>query len=188
MAKSLLSHFPHPQPPSALSSAVGSGNVDWECVVMNVNPQVKRGKEEALTFSKQMWLHLTLTTTYKSGLSLPYATARNETLAEVCSKLAALGSKWWCSSEPCFLGRVSLETKRNDKGITYFYWLPGHFFLADEETQDITGWRSLKNSVFFFFPLPKLGASLIAQLVKNLPAMQETPVRFLDWEDPLEKG
>ena len=31
-------------------------------------------------------------------------------------------------------------------------------------------------------------ASLIAQLVKNLPAMHETPVRFLGWEDPLEKG
>ena len=34
----------------------------------------------------------------------------------------------------------------------------------------------------------EMGASLIAQLVKNLPAMQETPVRFLGWEDPLEKG
>ena len=31
-------------------------------------------------------------------------------------------------------------------------------------------------------------ASLIAQLVKNPPAMQETPVQFLGWEDPLEKG
>ena len=31
-------------------------------------------------------------------------------------------------------------------------------------------------------------ASLIAQLIKNLPAMQETLVRFLGWEDPLEKG
>ena len=31
-------------------------------------------------------------------------------------------------------------------------------------------------------------SSLIAQLVKNLPAMQETLVRFLGWEDPLEKG
>ena len=29
---------------------------------------------------------------------------------------------------------------------------------------------------------------LIAQLLKNPPAMQETPVLFLDWEDPLEKG
>ena len=30
-------------------------------------------------------------------------------------------------------------------------------------------------------------ASLIAQLVKNLPAMQETSVQFLGQEDPLEK-
>ena len=30
-------------------------------------------------------------------------------------------------------------------------------------------------------------ASLVAQLVKNLPAVQETQVRFLGWEDPLEK-
>ena len=29
---------------------------------------------------------------------------------------------------------------------------------------------------------------MIAQLVKNTPAMQETPVRFLGLEDPLEKG
>ena len=31
------------------------------------------------------------------------------------------------------------------------------------------------------------GASFIAQLVKNLPAVQETQVRSLGWEDPLEK-
>ena len=31
-------------------------------------------------------------------------------------------------------------------------------------------------------------ASLMAQLVKNPPAMQETWVRSLGWEDPLEKG
>jgi len=29
-------------------------------------------------------------------------------------------------------------------------------------------------------------ASLVAQMVKNLPAMQETGVRSLGWEDPLE--
>ena len=34
-------------------------------------------------------------------------------------------------------------------------------------------------------PLAK--ASLVAQLVKNLPAMQETLVQFLGWEDLLEK-
>ena len=31
-------------------------------------------------------------------------------------------------------------------------------------------------------------ASLVAQLVKNPPAMRETWVRSLGWEDPLEKG
>ena len=31
-------------------------------------------------------------------------------------------------------------------------------------------------------------AFLVAQLVNNLPAMQETWVESLDWEDPLEKG
>ena len=30
-------------------------------------------------------------------------------------------------------------------------------------------------------------ASHVAQLVKNLPAVQETWVQFLGWEDPLEK-
>ena len=32
------------------------------------------------------------------------------------------------------------------------------------------------------------GASLVAQLVKNLPAVQETQVSSLGWEDPLEKA
>ena len=39
---------------------------------------------------------------------------------------------------------------------------------------------------------PKKGCplldSLMAQLVKNLPAMWETWIRSLGWEDPLEKG
>ena len=32
------------------------------------------------------------------------------------------------------------------------------------------------------------GASLVAQMVKNPPAMPDTWVRFLGWENPLEKG
>ena len=38
------------------------------------------------------------------------------------------------------------------------------------------------------YPLQYSWAFLVAQLVKNLPAMRETWVRFLGWEDPLEKG
>ena len=33
-----------------------------------------------------------------------------------------------------------------------------------------------------------LNSVVIAQMVKNPAAMQEPPVRFLGWEDPLEKG
>ena len=36
--------------------------------------------------------------------------------------------------------------------------------------------------------LPSVGASLVAQMVKNLPAVRETQVRSLGQEDPLEKG
>ena len=38
------------------------------------------------------------------------------------------------------------------------------------------------------YPLQYSWASLRVQLVKNLPTMQETWVRSLGWEDPLEKG
>ena len=44
-------------------------------------------------------------------------------------------------------------------------------------------WTQLSN-----FHLLYVGASLIAQLLKNPPAIQETLVQFLGREDPLEKG
>jgi len=45
----------------------------------------------------------------------------------------------------------------------------------------------------FFFSLKyglflNIKSSLVAQMVKNLPEMQETWVQSLGWEDPLEKG
>ena len=38
------------------------------------------------------------------------------------------------------------------------------------------------------YPFQYSWASLVVQLVKNLPAMRETWVQSLGWEDPLEKG
>ena len=40
----------------------------------------------------------------------------------------------------------------------------------------------------FYSTCQTSGASLVAQLVKNPPAMQETWVQSLGWEDPLRKG
>ena len=42
--------------------------------------------------------------------------------------------------------------------------------------------------MFNNYLLIKEWASLVAQLLKNLPAVQETWVLSLGWEDPLEKG
>ena len=38
------------------------------------------------------------------------------------------------------------------------------------------------------YPLQYSMPSFVAQLVKNLPAMQKTQVQSLGWEDPLKKG
>ena len=38
------------------------------------------------------------------------------------------------------------------------------------------------------YPLQYSWASPVAEMVKNLPAIEETPVRFLGWEDPLKMG
>ena len=42
--------------------------------------------------------------------------------------------------------------------------------------------------ILIYYYLHHYWASLIAQLVKNSPAMQETPVQFLGWEDPWRRG
>ena len=53
-----------------------------------------------------------------------------------------------------------------------------------------TVWNRKKDqhSTFLFSLIQDLRASLVAQLVKNLPVMWETWVQSLGWEDPLEKG
>ena len=51
--------------------------------------------------------------------------------------------------------------------------------------------RSLHSGVVLFFeqidPCIDLWASLVVQLVKNPPAMLETPLQFLSREDPLDE-
>ena len=44
------------------------------------------------------------------------------------------------------------------------------------------------NHLCLFSLMTFVGASLVAQLVKNLPSMRETWVQFLDWEEPLEEA
>ena len=50
--------------------------------------------------------------------------------------------------------------------------------------------QSLENALCkgqFVVDIRKWGVSIVTQVVKNLPAVQETQIQFLDQEDPLEK-
>ena len=46
--------------------------------------------------------------------------------------------------------------------------------------------KQSKSAMYIYIHM-YINASLVAQMVKNLPVMQESLVQFLDWEDPLEK-
>ena len=48
-------------------------------------------------------------------------------------------------------------------------------------------WEKIDNNTFNN-PFSYIWASFVAKLVKNPPAMRETWVQSLGWEDPLEKG
>ena len=73
---------------------------------------------------------------------------------------------------------VSKKKKKQKKKKPSLFLLYSHcHHTHTSDTQDVA-----------FSPIMQFSASLVAQLVKNPPAMQETLVQFLGWEDPLEKG
>ena len=63
-----------------------------------------------------------------------------------------------------------------------------HVFKFDSPYIEERDFRYSFGLMIYFFSIPFLKASLMAQLVKNPPAMLETWVQSLSWEDPLEKG
>ena len=70
------------------------------------------------------------------------------------------------------------------------YYFPSRKKKSSLENNNVwimTNWKMFKE-MGLLDHLTYPGASLIAQLVKNLLAVQETPVQSLGQEDPLEKG
>ena len=74
-------------------------------------------------------------------------------------------------------------------------WISHRYTYRDCILKSITTQGNLGFLLCYFlgvivlhFTLTSVGASLIAQMLKNLSAMQETLVQLLGQEDPLEKG
>ena len=59
--------------------------------------------------------------------------------------------------------------------------------LSDRQL-NTTKKKNLSFSYWLWVPVWLSWASLVAQMVKNLPVMWETQVSSLGWKDPLEKG
>ena len=70
----------------------------------------------------------------------------------------------------CSVPSTAMTPKRVNIIITFFF-----------KGINLLSWR-------FAMGLSHKRASLVAELVKNLPAMQKTPVQLLGQEDPLAKG
>ena len=84
------------------------------------------------------------------------------------------GCSYYCDSTPTF--------STSDSPFHHLYgpYSRNNQTLAVSVNQDILNLPSTKHFCTIIY--------LVAQMVKNLPAMQETRVRSLGWENPLEKG
>ena len=104
-------------------------------------------------------------------------------------------------SEPIFpMGCLQLMTKnRMDTKAGPILWNMGFFWVMTLDPKFLISLakmllelccilRLFPHNPSFFSVCPCEGASLVAQTVKNLPAMQVTQGWSLGWEDPREKG
>ena len=78
----------------------------------------------------------------------------------------------YCRRKIKYSSRFEEVVHHKGSGKTMSVVNPGYRWMC----HSVTHWREV------------VWASLVSPMVKNLPAMQETWVRFLNWEDPLEKG
>ena len=90
------------------------------------------------------------------------------------------------------LGSKSFSLRATSKNMVFAiprFLLLRNYFLNTSQALDVLEENSgVLLSNLFYESFKVYRASLIAQLVKNPHAMQETLVRFLGQEDPLEKG
>ena len=114
-----------------------------------------------------------------------------------CSSLKEKEDKWLKGPgvRPSACGRVCGRSRDLAGGwslVWYKGWREtglggaGTSWEEERHKEDVSGQKSclLETESKYYW----CWASLMAQMVKNRPEMQETWIRSLDWEDPLEKG
>ena len=108
----------------------------------------------------------------------------------------------WAPRSPLWLKCSPGLAAPSPAGSTQFYISPSlfssncsftrvvgpHFIYFCDVVQHLAQglWQELVNICWNVCEI--IGASVVAQMVKNLPVVQETQVQSLDWEDPLEEG
>ena len=85
---------------------------------------------------------------------------------------------------------VKLFLKRMNAFYLNIFLHPSHLwdFSTVFDSHGHTHWAQGSKQSISHPEIKPVHTSLVAQLVKNLPAMWETWVRSLGWEDPLKKG
>ena len=108
------------------------------------------------------------------------------------------GGAWWAAVHE--VARVGHDWATSLSLFTFMHWRrkwqPTPVFLPGESQGREAWWAAIYGSHRVGHDWSDLSAaaadlcwaSLVVQLVKNLPARRETRVRSLGWEDPLEKG
>ena len=105
----------------------------------------------------------------------------------ICQSIYFRSTLWWPIMEPEETPYSSKAGEWTCAELTNSVYCHSLLSLLTLETESkYFPWISVC-SLFVFEALQVL-SSLVAQLVKNPPAMRETWVRPLGWEDPLEKG
>ena len=105
------------------------------------------------------------------------------------SSIVALQTEWSCQSHPILCDPMDYSLPGSSvHGIfqaRILEWVTISFSRRSSPPRD---WTWVSQIVGRPFTIWATRASLIVQLLKNLPAIHETPVQFLRWDDPLEKG
>ena len=144
---------------------------------LSCSPQIKRTFQHPHGRGKPVWLCLCCVNCLIKGDQSftchppPPSSKALDDLSRLLHRDAGKPYVTICTRAPCTLvpgsgGRAPFRTVTDSRPIRKLLFCP---------------WK-------LCWALPRLWAFLVAQLVKNLPAMWETWVRSLGWEDHLEKG